>query len=146
MARGDHIQTKRMLGLYYHHGIDMGDGTVVHFSGEPLNGAMAVVCRVSEEAFTQGQPRQVVSYDGIEEVLDPEETIALALEQLDNKGYNVFYNNCEHFATYCKTRKKMSRQVRSFTRKLLMVAGTASAVALVLVTDQIRKQHRRNRA
>ncbi|HRT20579.1 MAG TPA: lecithin retinol acyltransferase family protein, partial [Candidatus Hydrogenedentes bacterium] len=35
MARGDHIKVRRFL--YSHHGIDCGDGTVIHYTGSPLH-------------------------------------------------------------------------------------------------------------
>ncbi len=140
MAKGDHIYVKRLHGLYYHHGIDMGDGTVIHFSGEPLNGKLAKVCQVPLEEFLNGEEARFVEYGRESGVLDPLETVALAQQQLDNEGYNVLFNNCEHFATYCKTRRKMSGQVRSVAKKALAGLGlTAAAVLLVIGHKAIRK-------
>ena len=34
MGKGDHIRVKRAGGVYYHHGLDVGDGYVIHYSGE----------------------------------------------------------------------------------------------------------------
>jgi hypothetical protein len=34
MARGGHIFVQRMGGLYSHHGIDCGDGSVIHYWGD----------------------------------------------------------------------------------------------------------------
>jgi len=31
---GSHIKVRRLEGAYYHHGICVGDGQVIHFSGE----------------------------------------------------------------------------------------------------------------
>ncbi len=47
MARGDHIRVYRTL--YWHHGIDAGDGTVIHLSGEPGRSRTARVQRVFAE-------------------------------------------------------------------------------------------------
>lgn len=44
MARGDHVKVKRMGGLYTHHGIDLGDGRVIHYSGEVGRKKDAAVC------------------------------------------------------------------------------------------------------
>lgn len=140
MAKGEHIQARRMHGLYYHHGIDMGDGTVIHFSGEPLNRKQARVCRISEESFLDGAPKAVVNYSHPNKVLSVEETLRLAEEQLDSVGYNLLYNNCEHFATYCKTGKKRSRQVRRFAGKAAAIAGTATAVLIVILTNKPNKR------
>ncbi len=127
MARGDHIKTKRRGGLYSHHGIDLGDGTVVHFSGEPLRREGAKVCRTDMETFLQGSPLQIVSYAPEVAVLPVEETLRLAEEQIGREDYSLFRNNCEHFAAYCKTGRPCSKQVRMFF-------SAASAAALVALT------------
>ena len=62
MAKGDHIKVSRK-GVYTHHGIDMGDGTVIHFSGEIADlGENATVERVSVEKFANGGKIKVVEY------------------------------------------------------------------------------------
>jgi hypothetical protein len=146
MAKGDHIKVKRMHGLYYHHGIDMGDGTVIHFSGEPLNAKLAQVIQDSEEDFLKGEEKQVIAYTDCTDVLTTEETVLLAREQLDTEGYNLIDNNCEHFATYCKTRYKRSGQVQGIKKKLMVIAGMATAVAFVMIANQIRKKLQQGRA
>ena len=35
MARADHIYVSRFNGVYNHHGIDYGDGTVIHYTNQP---------------------------------------------------------------------------------------------------------------
>jgi hypothetical protein len=140
VAKGDHIRVRRMRGLYCHHGIDMGDGTVIHFSGEPMQRKPARVARITEELFLEGEEKHVVEYGPDEGLLPVEETLLLAEEQLDKGGYSLLYNNCEHFATYCKTRKKKSRQVRSMARKVVVFAGTATAVVFVILTKQSGKR------
>ena len=62
MARGEHIKVKRCGGLYSHHGIDMGDGTVIHFSGEPLHRQNARICRVSLREFLAGGTLELVRH------------------------------------------------------------------------------------
>lgn len=135
-----------MAGLYYHHGIDMGDGTVIHFSGEPLNRKTAKVARVTEEEFLCGQRKEVIEYFDGESSLTPEDTVRLAEELIETEGYHLFYNNCEHFATYCKTGRKRSRQVQSLKKKAAVAAGTVMALALVLISEQVRKRKGQERA
>ena len=146
MAKGDHIQVRRMGGLYSHHGIDMGDGTVIHFSGEPLNRKTAKVARVTEEEFLSGQPKTVIEYTSLETVFAPEDTVRLAEELLNTEGYHLFYNNCEHFATYCKTGKKRSRQVQSLKNRAKVAGGMVAALVIVVVTEQVRKRNGMGRA
>ena len=129
MARGDHIMTRRWRGLYTHHGIDMGDGTVVHFSGEPLRLAKAAVVRETIEVFSCGAPVAVVEY--ADSPRSVEEVVESALSKIGEAGYRLAANNCEHFATWCKTGRKQSPQVRRVVKAaaLAAVAGVAVAAA-----------------
>lgn len=44
----------------------------------------------------------------------PEETVERAKSQLGEGDYNLVFNNCEHFAVWCKTGVKESSQVQRF--------------------------------
>lgn len=126
MARGDHIKVRRFGGVYSHHGIDLGDGSVIHFSGEPLQRAAARVCRVPMAEFLRGGRCKVVQY--ARHTRSAEDVIRAALSFLDTADYSLWRNNCEHFATFCKTGKPKSRQVR---RAIKAAAGvTACGVVL----------------
>lgn len=48
---------------------------------------------------------KVIYDESKEKCLQPTQTISKALEMLGKKKYNVFENNDEHFAIYCKTGK-----------------------------------------
>jgi len=124
MARGDHLKVRRMGGLYTHHGIDMGDGTVVHFAGEPLRRAKAKVERAPLREFARGGKVRVEKRHN--ETRPPEEVVATAESRLGEIGYGVFLNNCEHFAHECKTGRRKSLQVQR-----AVAAGSAAAVALL---------------
>lgn len=131
MARGDHIKARRAGGLYTHHGIDMGDGTVVHFSGEPVNYRDAIVCRVSMEAFLQGDTAILVEHR--EPVMSQEETVRLAESLIGGRRYHPLTNNCEHFTTYCKTGRRDSAQARRFIKAAITAGMTALAVGVHVV-------------
>jgi hypothetical protein len=54
----------------------------------------------------------------------PTETVNRALSKLgqkgvDNDGYNIFTNNCEDFALWCKTGVSECRQLNSWIDALL---------------------------
>ena len=49
----------------------------------------------------------------------PEETVARARSRLGETSYNLFTNNCEHFAIWCKTGVSESLQVSGMLRSLL---------------------------
>jgi hypothetical protein len=108
MVCGDHILVRR--GLYEHHGIDLGDGTVVHFSGgqEGWQKARSRVQRTPIEDFARGGAVEVLPYEGLDPARD---AAACALGKLGASGYDLVFNNCEHFARWCKTGEQRARQV-----------------------------------
>ncbi|MEH6551655.1 MAG: lecithin retinol acyltransferase family protein [Pseudomonadales bacterium] len=61
MARGDHIYVNRLNGIYNHHGIDCGDGSVIHF-GAPNWQTRRSVCRVELDEFCRDDTLEVRDY------------------------------------------------------------------------------------
>ncbi|ERN41850.1 phage shock protein A (IM30), suppresses sigma54-dependent transcription [Rubidibacter lacunae KORDI 51-2] len=111
MARGDQIFTLQPLaaiqGLYEHHGIDCGDGTVVH-----LRKGNATIEQTSLAEFALGRP---VSRRLYSTCYLPDTVIDRARSRLGERAdYNLLFNNCEHFATWCKTGVHHSQQVEDF--------------------------------
>lgn len=46
------------------------------------------------------------------------------LENRENwKGFNILFNNCEHFATYCKTGKAYCTQLLPVTKQIIKRAA-----------------------
>ena len=104
MATADHLQVPRRHGLFNHHGIDLGDGTVAHY----LEGREILRSAVSE--FSQGE---VVSVMDHTDASPAGVTLRRAMGRLGEQNYNLLFNNCEHFATWCKTGRHRSVQVDS---------------------------------
>jgi Lecithin retinol acyltransferase len=98
-TRGNHIEVWR--GFYWHHGIDMGDGTVIHFSGTPKDETDATIRRDTIESFANAFPVSAVHKHYY--TLHPDQVAELATRFLGRTGYDLFYWNCEHFAIFCKT-------------------------------------------
>jgi hypothetical protein len=61
MSRGDHIFVNRAGGIYNHHGIDCGDGTVIHYHGKTWQ-AQRRIERTSLEAFRKDDEISVRDY------------------------------------------------------------------------------------
>ena len=57
MARGDHLKVRRRG--YWHHGIDCGDGTVIHYAGLEREKSDAYVRRTSLAEFCKGRTVRV---------------------------------------------------------------------------------------
>jgi hypothetical protein len=109
MSRGDHIyvRRRRLLTRYSHHGIDCGDGTVIHYAGGP--GTVRRVARSSMESFAGGSP---VFARRHRRSLPVDEVIAKAESRLGSVDYHLVWNNCEHFATWSSKGSAASAQVR----------------------------------
>ena len=108
MAAADHLQVPRQHGLFLHHGIDLGDGTVAHY----LEGRE--ILRSALDDFSQGQPVSVVPHT---QCSPQGVTLRRAMSRLGEQNYNLLFNNCEHFATWCKTGRHHSAQVNSVIDK-----------------------------
>ena len=104
MAAADHLEVPRQHGLFNHHGIDLGDGTVAHY----LEGRE--ILRSPLEDFSQGQPVSVVDHA---DASTPGVTLRRAMGRIGEQNYNLLFNNCEHFAIWCKTGRHRSSQVDS---------------------------------
>ena len=167
MAAGDHLAVARrkLFFPYYHHGIDVGDGTAIHLTG--LRKRDAKVVQTSLAEFLKNGEGEVIEYacfidnllhykndmrspqgrehwmmpsldeERIEEIRkrigDPERTVFEARKHL-NKGvynviseYNLFSNNCEHFAVYCKTGLAISLQSIEHQKVLEQVADVTKS-------------------
>ena len=118
MAAADHLECPRQHGLFHHHGIDLGDGTVAHY----LEGRQ--ILRSPVEEFCRCQPIQVVAYP--EGSCSPANaTLQRAQSRLGEQSYNLLFNNCEHFAHWCKTGRHRSAQVEDWLH-----TGSLGALAL----------------
>lgn len=118
MGRADHLQVPRRHGLFNHHGIDLGDGSVAHY----LEGRE--ILRSPVDAFSRGEPMRVVPYaEG--DCSPPGVTLRRAMGRLGEQNYNLLFNNCEHFAHWCKTGRHRSRQVEEAIQWPSAVIGAA---------------------
>ena len=106
MTAADHLQVPRQHGLFNHHGIDLGDGSVAHY----LEGRQILRSPLAD--FSRGEPVSVVSYS--EPCSPPAQTLRRALSRLGEQNYNLLFNNCEHFAHWCKTGRHRSAQVEDW--------------------------------
>ncbi len=121
MAQGDHIYVD--CGTYTHHGIDCGNGTAIHYTGESLRG---VIIRTSIAEFASGKQIFVKKYDNSDL---PDIILLRAESRLGENKYDLFFNNCEHFASWCKTGKHESEQVNRAAAVIGSAAGMGVGVA-----------------
>ena len=102
--KGDHIRVQRMNGLYAHHGIYVSDEEVIHFTGKDddsiLDWSKPEVIQTDLAYFLKGGTLEVKEYTDEEfaDLYSPEQIVTYARACLGDKGYNLIFNNCEHFA------------------------------------------------
>lgn len=128
---GDHLFYD--CGSYTHHGIYCEDfrynnrfykNVVIHYEGKTKNGKIR---GISYEKFASGRDIYTVQYkEG--SFFCEQEVINRAIRKLGEPDYNLFGNNCEHFAHWCKTGKKISSQVNG---AIQLAGGAVVSVALV---------------
>jgi hypothetical protein len=121
MARGDHLVSPRAGGAYTHHGLDLGDGRVVHYSGLGDRIGAGPVVVTSRAAFAAGNQVWVTPHPSRR--FDAEASVRRALSRVGEAAYAVADNNCEHFVQWCIEGRAVSRQVD----RVIPVAGAAKA-------------------
>ena len=126
LKAGNHI--KADYGMYYHHGIYVGDGEVIAYSKEDNKS----VVLTSLDEFAQGHPIIKVKHDDAKYSRD--EVVYRAYSRLGEDQYNLIFNNCEHFANWCVTGNAKSDQVRE---------TVIDAAALATVGYKVYKHVRR---
>ena len=115
MAMGDQLRVYR--GGYWHHGIDVGDGTVVHF-GAKGDGLRAGVSQTEMDAFLLGSTL-VERLPAHRSPFPPDEIVERAMGMVGRQPYNLLLNNCESIAGFCQGLEPESPQVKSFNRRAL---------------------------
>ena len=133
MARGDRLEVEhRIVGstvTYLHHGVDLGDGTIVHARPHdfrnPFGGGRVVRTTLAE--FAEGRGVRVRNEPAA--AFSPDEIADRALVHVGRDGYDPVIDNCEHFATWCATGSRTSRQVDIVMGRV--AAGVSRAAAAI---------------
>lgn len=155
MAKGDHIYVKRKSGLYSHHGIDCGNNEVIHFNGPNFlqstihrasledfaKGDEILILDYDEFYNRAGSLDQLIIEESSKKLnalfdkirglnldridMSPDAVITRAESRLGESGFSLGFNNCEHFATWCKTGISNSKQVETIWKLSLNPAQYA---------------------
>jgi hypothetical protein len=106
-ALGAHLTTSRRG--YTHHGMYVGHGRVVHYSGFSGFWQCGPVEEVSLSRFAVGRPVQIVDHDRTP--FSPEEIVRRSRSRIGENEYRLLTNNCEHFCNWCVCGVSRSAQV-----------------------------------
>jgi hypothetical protein len=107
IAVGSHLVSPRLL--YSHHGIYVGRGKVVHYSGKADGLQTGPVKIDSLGAFAGGHGFRLKTHPNAKYA--GKAVAARALLRLGEDLYSLIGNNCEHFCEWCINEQHRSLQV-----------------------------------
>ena len=102
-----HVVTSRVG--YTHHGIHVGNGKVVHYTGLSRGWRGGPVEEVPLAEFARGRPVRVRVHVGAR--FDRDAVVARARSRLGESRYRALSNNCEHLCEWCIYGENRSRQI-----------------------------------
>lgn len=117
MKPGDLVRIP--MGALYHYGVCTGENRVVEFGepiiGNPLPREQIRVMAVDIPEFLHGEFAEIAEPDRKEcrQRRPLDEIVANAENSIGRGGYDLLYNNCEHFAWECVFGRHFSQQVDS---------------------------------
>ncbi|WP_164103511.1 lecithin retinol acyltransferase family protein [Candidatus Laterigemmans baculatus] len=120
---------------FQHHGVELGDGSVVHFTdgrgGIARPGRGAEHFRVCQTPWEQFSPEGMAMVHRVRHSapLAPEKIRRRALRMVGRSGYDLVSYNCEHFALWCVTGHFHSRQVGIAMERVAAAAAKATMSA-----------------
>jgi len=140
LKAGDVIFIDRII--YQHYGIYVGNGKVIHYAARNGDfGTDVGVRETSLEQFAGDSKCSIIKFDkkntGVK-YFSPKETVRRAQSRIGEKSYNLIFNNCEHFALWCKTGKSKSIQVEKAVTVAIVLGTVAIATHLVKNNDKDR--------
>jgi Lecithin retinol acyltransferase len=118
---------------FEHHGIYVGEGSVVHYGTLARGLRRRPVEEVSLAQFAHGHP--VWRRGSERDNFDREEVIRRARSRLGEDHYRLFTNNCEHFCEWCLHDRHRSYQVEQLLARpdRMLRAIRTRAVTLLAV-------------
>lgn len=119
---GDHIRVKRPY--YYHHGVYVGDGMVIHFTGEQNDSISepekVLVRKTTIDFFANGTIVEKAKLSFLEKRHAKNRKIVVeeAEKAVGEGNYDFLHNNCEDFANRVCYNKKLSSQIDDIKDKM----------------------------
>jgi hypothetical protein len=128
---GVHLTTSRRG--YTHHGLYVGRGRVVHYSGHSGLWQCGPVEEVSLSRFANGHSVRIAH--SLEPQYAPEEIVRRARSRLGENDYRLLTNNCEHFCNWCINGISRSAQVEQRFRMFFVLLHARRVRALAPIED-----------
>ena len=135
---GDIIVCDRII--YQHYGVYDGNDRVIHYATK--DGDFGTDVRVREtslEKFARdGNCMILPPLEGFAAIkpFSPKETVRRAHSRLGEKEYHLLFNNCEHFALWCKYGVNRSVQVEEAMAAALILGAAAAVTYIAVESDK----------
>jgi hypothetical protein len=120
---------------YFHHGIYVGNGKVIHYAGW-FHSAGGLVEEVTIEQFTEGRPYSIGRMPANRQ--RGNEIVRRARSRLGEQRYHLLRNNCEHLCNWCQLGERRSEQVEALSRPALLLFGLLPALRSELLIRLLR--------
>lgn len=121
-----YVENRRNILKYAHHAIAIEEGFVIHFAQNEDDGVRPI--HITLQKFNELNEPSPIYYkdETLSSRLAARNRALMALTGYVEFGkYNLVTNNCEHFATWCKTGKTKSIQVRKAFESIALIAAMA---------------------
>ncbi|MEX5688938.1 lecithin retinol acyltransferase family protein [Pseudomonas silesiensis] len=126
LLAGSHLVVGR--GLYTHLGIYVGHDHVIHYFGMASGINKGCIELTSLKDFAQGKSIKVKTYR--KKPFHRPQIYQRAKSKVGENKYNILFNNCEHFATWCVTGEHTSEQANA------AITHTSNALVAQLVAKK----------
>ncbi|MGF6446963.1 lecithin retinol acyltransferase family protein [Paraburkholderia youngii] len=135
---GAHLVTQRHG--YEHHGIYVGNGRVVHYSGFAGSAHRGPVEEVELARFASGHSMSVRATPSA--IYVGAEAVSRARSRLGENRYRLLTNNCEHFCAWCLLGESRSDQVDCCLRHPSTGVRALLCLVKAFVESGARNDHR----
>jgi hypothetical protein len=135
---GAHLVTQR--NGYEHHGIYVGNGRVVHYSGFAGSAHRGPVEEVELARFAAGHPLSIRATPSA--IYVGAEAVSRARSRLGENRYRLLTNNCEHFCAWCLLGESRSEQVHCCLRHPRTGMRALLCLVKAFVESGVRNQPR----
>ena len=105
--KGVHLWVRRCG--YTHHGLGIGNGEVIHYSGLANGLESGPITKVTLEEFSNGS--KIRTKRRRKRKYNVGESVRRAKKRLGEDAYSLWGNNCEHFVNWCIMGNHVSSQV-----------------------------------
>lgn len=107
------VFTKIVSYPIWHYGVVVGDDDIVHFNLNASEADIRIIRTNMRKFIGSGESIQKCEMSSLHACYSPNEIANRALSKVgsDFGGYDLFTNNCEHFANWCASGECYSNQI-----------------------------------